>query len=80
MALAGNLVTAQLASIVGLYGLTVIVILIFSTPAVLGEKSAIQGPRRRLPPPIAAAALALAGICAFGALRLAGRLRSRSRE
>ncbi len=73
MALAGNLVTAQLASIVGLYGLTVIVILIFSTPAVLGEKSAIQGARRRLPTPIAAAALALAGICAFGALRLAGR-------
>ncbi|MGH6935258.1 MAG: apolipoprotein N-acyltransferase, partial [Methylocella sp.] len=73
MALAGNLVTAQLASIVGLYGLTVIVILIFSTPAILGEKSAIQGARRRLPPPIAAAALALAGICAFGALRLAGR-------
>jgi apolipoprotein N-acyltransferase len=72
MALAGNLVTAQLASIVGLYGLTVIVILIFSTPAVLGEKSAIQGARRRLPPPIAAAALALAGICAFGALRLPG--------
>src|SRR3984893_182851 len=37
-----------------------------------GEKSAMQGPRRRLPPPIAAAVLAFAGICAFGALRLAG--------
>ncbi|MGQ0444848.1 MAG: apolipoprotein N-acyltransferase [Beijerinckiaceae bacterium] len=72
MALGGNLVTAQLASLAGLYGLTVIAILIFSTPAVLGEKSAMQGARRRLPPPIAAAALAFAGICAFGALRLAG--------
>ncbi|MGH6851931.1 MAG: apolipoprotein N-acyltransferase [Methylocella sp.] len=72
MALGGNLVTAQLASLVGLYGLTVIAILIFSTPAVLGEKSAIQGARRRVPPAIAAAVLAFAGICAFGALRLAG--------
>ena len=72
MALAGNLVTAQLASIVGLYGLTVIAILIFSAPAVLGEKSAIQGARRQLPPAIATAVLTFAGICAFGALRLAG--------
>src|ERR1700724_1477205 len=72
MALGGNLVTAQLASIVGLYGLTVIAILIFSAPAVLGEKSAMQGARRRFPPTISAALLAFAGICAFGALRLAG--------
>jgi apolipoprotein N-acyltransferase len=72
MALGGNLVTAQLASVVGLYGLTVIAILIFSAPAVLGEKFARQGARRRVPPPLAAAALALGGICAFGALRLAG--------
>jgi apolipoprotein N-acyltransferase len=70
MALGGNLVTAQLASLIGLYGLTVIAILIFSTPAVLGEKSTRQGARRRLPPAIAAAVLAFAGICAFGALRL----------
>src|SRR5580704_8716107 len=68
MALGGNLVTAQLASIVGLYGLTVIAILIFSAPAVLGEKSAKQG--GRLPRAIAAAALAFTGLCAFGALRL----------
>jgi apolipoprotein N-acyltransferase len=71
MALGGNLVTAQLASIVGLYGLTVTAILIFSAPAVLGEKSAKQGARRRLPPTISAAVLAFAGICAFGAMRLA---------
>ncbi len=72
MALGGNLVTAQLASIIGLYGLTVIAILIFAPPAVLGEKSAMRGAKHRLPPPIAAAALAFAGVCAFGALRLAG--------
>jgi apolipoprotein N-acyltransferase len=72
MALGGNLVTAQLASLVGLYGLTLAAILIFSSPAVLGEKSAMQGARRRLPPAIAAAVLAFAGICVFGALRLAG--------
>ncbi|HEX3493840.1 MAG TPA: apolipoprotein N-acyltransferase [Methylocella sp.] len=69
MAFGGNLVTAQLASLIGLYGLTVIAILIFSAPAVFGEKSARQG--GRLPRAIAAAALAFAGICAFGALRLA---------
>ncbi len=72
MALGGNLVTAQLASIVGLYGLTVIAILIFSAPAVLGEKSAMQKKaRRRLPSSIAAAFLAICGIYGFGAWRLA---------
>jgi len=71
MALGGNLLTAQLASIVGLYGLTVIAILIFSAPAVLGEKAAVQGAWRRLPPPIIAALLACCGISCFGAWRLA---------
>ncbi len=49
MALGGNLLTAQLASIVGLYGLTVIAIRIFSAPAVLGDKSALRG--ADAPPP-----------------------------
>lgn len=71
MALGGNLLTAQLASIVGLYGLTVIAILIFSAPAVLGEKSALRGAARRVPVPILAAILAFCGICGFGAWRLA---------
>ena len=72
MALGGNLVTAQLASIVGLYGLTVISILIFSAPAVLGEKPAMQKKAwRRPPPPVAAAFLAFCGIYGFGAWRLA---------
>jgi apolipoprotein N-acyltransferase len=71
MALGGNLVTAQLASIVGLYGLTVIAILIFSAPAVLAEKAAVRGARRRFPRPIIAAILAFCGICGFGAWRLA---------
>ena len=71
MALGGNLLTAQLASIVGLYGLTVIAILIFSAPAVLGEKSALRGAGRRPPVPILAAIIAFCGICGFGAWRLA---------
>jgi apolipoprotein N-acyltransferase len=71
MALGGNLVTAQLASIIGLYGLTVVSILIFSVPAVLGEKSPMRGAGRRVPPAFLAAALALGGICGFGAWRLA---------
>ena len=71
MALAGNLATAQLASIIGLYGLTVVVILIFSAPAVLGEKTALLGARHRLPLPILAAFLAFCGIYGFGAFRLA---------
>jgi apolipoprotein N-acyltransferase len=71
MALGGNLNTAQLASIVGLYGLTILAVLIFSAPAVLGEKSAVQGARgRRLPAPIIAALLAFCGIYGFGAWRL----------
>jgi apolipoprotein N-acyltransferase len=71
MALGGNLVTAQLASIVGLYGLTVLSTLIFAAPAVLGEKSPVRGTGRRLPSAILAATLAFGGICGFGAWRLA---------
>jgi apolipoprotein N-acyltransferase len=72
MALGGNLVTAQLASIVGLYGLTVIAILLFSAPAVLSDKSALgTNARQWLPMPIAAALLAFCGIFGFGAWRLA---------
>jgi apolipoprotein N-acyltransferase len=71
MALGGNIVTAQLASLIGLYGLTILAILIFSAPAVLGDKAGARRAVRGLPLPVVAAALALAGICAFGALRLA---------
>ncbi|HUI20773.1 MAG TPA: apolipoprotein N-acyltransferase [Methylocella sp.] len=70
MALGGNLLTAQLASIFGLYGLTVIVVLIFAAPALLGGKSAMRTGRRP-PRMIIAACLAFCGICGFGAWRLA---------
>ncbi len=71
MALGGNLVTAQLASVIGLYGLTVIVILVFSAPAALGGKPSFRAGRRGLSTPILAALLAFCGICGFGAWRLA---------
>jgi apolipoprotein N-acyltransferase len=70
MALGGNLVTAQLASVVGLYGLTIVAILIFSAPAFFGDKPNARWTVCRIPLPVAAAALAFAGICGFGALRL----------
>lgn len=71
MALGGTLETAQIASVIGLYGLTVAAILIASAFAALGEKPLAPGAFRRIPLPAAAAALAFAGIWAFGALRLA---------
>jgi apolipoprotein N-acyltransferase len=72
MALGGNLVTAQLASVVGLYGLTIVAILIFSAPALFGDKPNARWAICRVPLPFAAAVLAFAGICGFGALRLSG--------
>jgi apolipoprotein N-acyltransferase len=70
MALGGNLVTAQLASVIGLYGLTIAAILIFSAPAAYGDKPAGTRALYRVPMPVAVAVLAFAGICGFGALRL----------
>ena len=70
MALGGNLVTAQLASVIGLYGLTIAAILIFSVPATYGDKPARAWALFRVPVPVAIAVLAFAGICGFGALRL----------
>lgn len=70
MALGGNLVAAQLASLIGLYGLTVLSILLFSAPAVLGDKPSVRGAGRRVPPAILAATLVFGGICGFGVWRL----------
>jgi apolipoprotein N-acyltransferase len=68
MALGGNLVAAQFASLIGLYGLTLAAIMIFSAPATLaGERLSA-----RALAPAGAAALALAAIFVFGAIRLAG--------
>jgi len=76
MALGGNLVLAQSASLVGLYGLTVIAVAIFAAPAVLADgtpRELKHGPRfdlRRVPGALLVAGVALILIAGFGALRL----------
>jgi apolipoprotein N-acyltransferase len=63
MVLGGNLVLAQVASISGLYGLTILSTLLFATPALLGSLK----PQKALP---ALAALCLALVALFGVWRL----------
>ena len=58
MALGGRLETAQIASVIGLYGLTVAAILIASAFATFGEKPRAPDAFRRIPWLAAAAALA----------------------
>jgi apolipoprotein N-acyltransferase len=64
MALGGNLVLGQVASIVGLDGLTLLAVALAAAPATFADG-------KRLPRPVWLAALALAAIAAFGSLRLA---------
>src|SRR5579863_7889120 len=66
MALGANLVLAQIASLVGLHGLTFLTIAIFAAPATLWR----LGEARLNFAPTVVAALALALIAAFGAWRL----------
>jgi apolipoprotein N-acyltransferase len=66
MALGQNIALAQIASIVGLHGLTLATIAIFAAPATLWTES--EGPGRWAP--TALGALALIGIFGFGELRL----------
>ena len=63
MVLGTNLMLAQVASFCGLYGLTLLAVLIFASPALLADQGA-----SRLP--TAGALAALAGLFLFGALRL----------
>jgi apolipoprotein N-acyltransferase len=67
MALGSNLALAQIASLVGLHGLTFLTIAIFAAPATLWR----VGEGRLNLAPAGFAALALALIAAFGAFRLA---------
>jgi apolipoprotein N-acyltransferase len=67
MALGGNLTLAQIASVIGLHGLTFLTIAIFAAPATLWR----VGEGRLNLAPAGLAALALALIAAFGAFRLA---------
>lgn len=69
MALGGNLVLAQFASCVGLYGLTILAIAIFAAPATLIDKA--RAGRSWAATPTLLAVAALAALAAFGALRLA---------
>ena len=66
MALGANLALAQIASIVGLHGLTFLTIAIFAAPATLWR----AGESRPVFAPTLAAAIALSLIAGFGALRL----------
>jgi len=66
MALGANLTLAQLASIIGLHGLTFLSIAIFATPATLWS----VGEHRMFPAPTILAALALLLVAGYGALRL----------
>jgi apolipoprotein N-acyltransferase len=65
MALGANLELAQIASIVGLHGLTLLAVAIFAAPATLWTEA------RRRWPPTTLAAIALAAIFAFGVWRVA---------
>ncbi|MGE7153671.1 apolipoprotein N-acyltransferase [Methylorubrum rhodesianum] len=66
MALGGHLWTMQAASLVGLYGLTLLAVLIAAAPATLATGAT---PRDRFGPTLAAVA-ALVGLAAYGAWRV----------
>jgi apolipoprotein N-acyltransferase len=72
MALGDHLVLAQFASVVGLYGLSVLTVAIFAAPAVYADKATRAKGRRMpaLPAPAFVAACALAAVALFGAVRL----------
>jgi apolipoprotein N-acyltransferase len=63
MAFGGNIILAQIASIIGLHGLTTISVGLAATPALLTDRA----PRRVI---LSAAAALLAGIAVYGGLRL----------
>ena len=67
-ALTGPLVLAQAAALVGLWGLTFIAVAVFASPAVLADERADTA-HPWLPP--LCAALVLAGLAAYGGIRLA---------
>lgn len=73
MALGDHLPLAQFAAIGGLYGLTVLAIAIFAAPALVADRKAVPGRPflQRIPAGLVVAAVALAGLGAFGAVRLA---------
>lgn len=75
MALGDHLLLAQFAAIGGLYSLTVLAIAIFAAPALIADRKSFpasgRGWRERIPAGLVVALLALAGLAAYGAFRLA---------
>jgi apolipoprotein N-acyltransferase len=67
-ALTGSLTLAQSASLIGIWGLTFVAVAVFASPAVLADDR-VETPRPWFP--IAASLVVLAGLAAFGAVRLA---------
>jgi apolipoprotein N-acyltransferase len=67
-ALAGSLTLAQSASLIGIWGLTFIAVVVFASPAVLADDRAET---RRPWMPVTTSLVVLAGLAAFGAVRLA---------
>jgi apolipoprotein N-acyltransferase len=68
MVLGGNLVLGQVASLVGLHGLTLLAVLIFASPAILADqRSDVQRLQHK---PFWFALFVLAALTGFGALRL----------
>jgi len=71
MALGDHLVTAQLASLVGLYGLTLITVLLFAAPATLIDGKALTWLKLSwLKSPVGLAIMAFVALLAFGGIRL----------
>lgn len=64
--LGSNLITAQIASLIGTEGLGLLALLIFASPATLADPAQARLRRR----PVTIATIALAGIAAFGLARL----------
>jgi apolipoprotein N-acyltransferase len=71
MALGGNLVLGQAASLIGLHGLTLLAIALAAAPATLPGRSSKDATGWRLGP-TAVALLVIAALATYGALRLQG--------
>jgi len=74
MAFGGQLVLAQSAAVIGVYGLTVLTIALCASPATLVDDVSAGPPGRLLPTkyrPVVIAGIAALGLAGFGALRLA---------
>ncbi len=72
MSLAGNIVSGQIGSLVGLYGMTILAIAIFATPATLADLQVSKRTKLLGLTPTLIAFMATALILGFGTIRLSG--------